>query len=423
MEAQPPSDAVVVDPARSEKRQSGAKPGGRTAKRMRREQRRAEAAAAEQAAAVPAEAPSAEAEIVPQPHVTIELGSAVGDGASEHQQERPLAPPLSARVLAGVTPRTDASARSDTDGEASFENAASSWPPVARGIAIAAMQTAVWLAQLWAIAAGLALVVPMALLHFALPSLFSRPLAFARAVAQRPLLVLSVAVAAPLYLRECSWGIDFDAMPGFSRPATMPDLARAVRCLCRSCAHLRVSHPRSAQLKGGSIKRWNNKVRQARNAMEAAGISARFVPSARFSPGIAHRRVLLAHMRSHNDGALARITWLAAGVCALHSMHGDCVEFRDVTTNALQAFSLVVTQGGYSAGVLYACRPEVARAGIWITNAVTIMEQMVAEDGTLGRVRFFDVGPTFGVLKGHVGMHPLPWRRTVAMAAFSRALQ
>ena len=177
------------------------------------------------------------------------------------------------------------------------------------------------------------------------------------------------------------------------------------------------------QLKGGSIKRWSNKVRQARNAMEAAGISVHFVPSSRFSPGIAHRRVLLAHMRSHNDNAPARITWLAAGVGALHSMHGDCVEFRDSATNALQAFSLVVTQGGYCAGLLYACRPEVARAGIWITNAVAIMEQLVSEEGSLRRVRFFDVGPTFGVLKGHVGMQPLPWRRTVAMAAFSRALQ
>ena len=420
MEAQPPPDAVAVDPVRTGERQTGAKPGGRTTKRMRREQRRAEAAAAEQAAAVPAEAPTTVAEIVPQPHVTIELGSADGDAASE-LQERPLAPPLSARVLAGVTPRTDVSSRSDVaDGEASFANTAASWPLPVRGVVIAATQSAVWLAQLWAIAAGLALVAPLLVLHFVLPSVFARPLAFARAVAQRPLLVLSVAVAAPMYLGECSWGIDFDAMPNFMRPTTMPNLARAVRVTVTdaACAYLTPA----SQLKGGNIKRWSNKVRLARNAMEAAGIAAHFVPSSRFSPGIAHRRVLLAHMRSHNDGALARITWLAAGVGALHSMHGDCVEFRDTTTNTLQAFSLSVTQGGYCAGVLYACRPEVARAGIWITNAVTIMEQMVAEHGALRRVRFFDVGPTFGVLKGHVGMHPLPWRRTVAMAAFSRAL-
>ena len=229
MEAQPPPDAVVVDPVRTEKRQDGAKPGGRTTKRMRREQRRAEAAAAEQAAAVPAEAPTTTSEIVPQPHVTIELGSADGDAGTE-LQERPLAPPLSARVLAGVTPRTDVSSRSDVaDGETTFANAAASWPLPVRGIAIAATQTSVWFAQLWAIAAGIALVAPLLVLHFVLPSVFARPLAIARAVAQRPLLVLSVAVAAPMYLGECSWGIDFDAMPGFSRPATMPNLARAVR--------------------------------------------------------------------------------------------------------------------------------------------------------------------------------------------------
>ena len=164
-------------------------------------------------------------------------------------------------------------------------------------------------------------------------------------------------------------------------------------------------------------------MRQARAAMEAAGVSAAFVPAARFSPGVEHRRVFLAHVRSHNASALHRAAWLAAGVCAMHSLHGDCVEFRDAASGALQAFSLVVTQGGYCAGALYACRREVARAGIWATNAALIMEQLVGEGGALTRVRAFDVGPTFGVLKGHLGMRPLPFRRTVAMAAFSRALR
>jgi hypothetical protein len=156
--------------------------------------------------------------------------------------------------------------------------------------------------------------------------------------------------------------------------------------------------------------------------MEAAGIAVEYVPSARFSPGIEHRRVLLAHVRSHNAGALQRGAWLATGVAALHSLHGDCVEFRLASSNALVAFSLIVTQGGYCAGALYACRPEVARAGIWATNAATVMEQLISEGGALDRARCLDVGPTFATLKGYLGMHPLPWRRTFAVAAFSRAL-
>jgi hypothetical protein len=49
----------------------------------------------------------------------------------------------------------------------------------------------------------------------------------ARAVAHRPLIVLSVALAAPLYLNDVSYGLDFDALPG-QRAATMADLAKQV---------------------------------------------------------------------------------------------------------------------------------------------------------------------------------------------------
>lgn len=151
-------------------------------------------------------------------------------------------------------------------------------------------------------------------------------------------------------------------------------------------------------------------------------MAAEFVPCSRFSAGVEHRRVFLAHVCSHNSGALTRATWLATGVAAMHSLHGDCVEFRDAA-GALVAFSLVVTHGGYCAGALYACRSEVSRAGVWATNAAVIMEQCVTAGGALHRVRCLDVGPTFATLKGHLGMHALPWRRTLRVAAFSRALR
>lgn len=163
-------------------------------------------------------------------------------------------------------------------------------------------------------------------------------------------------------------------------------------------------------------------MRQARAAVAAAGISVEYIPASRFSPGIPHRRVLLAHVCARNGGVLSRLPWLTMGVCVLHSMYCDCIEFRDAASGALQAFCLVTTQGGYCAGALYACRPEVARAGIWATNVAMMMEQMVAQGGCLTRARFFDAGPTFGEKKEQMGMHPLPFWHTLRMAAFSRSL-
>jgi len=186
----------------------------RLSRKARREQSRAwlaAAAAAEQAASVPAEAAAEEAP--PAPHVAVEV---VSDADEAH---RPLAPPL--------TERTDASRSDFSDGDALHSNASAAWPLPVRAVAVAATQLLVWLTQLWAVVAGIALVTPLAALHYALPALFARPLAVMRALAQRPLVVMSIAVAAPIYLAECSWGIDFDALP--ERPASMPDLGRAVR--------------------------------------------------------------------------------------------------------------------------------------------------------------------------------------------------
>ena len=99
--------------------------------------------------------------------------------------------------------------------------------------------------------------------------------------------------------------------------------------------------------------------------MEAAGVACAVVPAADFSPGIEHRRVIWAHMCGHNDALPARLAWATTGVCALHSLAADCVEFREAASGRLVAFALLVTHGTYCAGALYASRPEVARAGIW----------------------------------------------------------
>jgi hypothetical protein len=131
-------------------------------------------------------------------------------------------PPVSGRSsAASATPRLE---HCGSDGGAAVHaNACAARPLPLRLLAVGAVQFCVWLTQLWAIVAGCLLVAPLRLLRAP-----ARAVAAARTVAQRPLLVVSLAVAAPLYLREASFGIDFDALPP-PRPATMAELGRVVR--------------------------------------------------------------------------------------------------------------------------------------------------------------------------------------------------
>ena len=107
----------------------------------------------------------------------------------------------------------------------------------------------------------------------------------------------------------------------------------------------------------------------ARRAMEAAGVACSHVPAATFRGSVEHRRVLWAHTRSRNGSLASQLCWACVGVCALHSLSSDCIEFREAATGRLIAFSLTTTHGGYAAGTLYACRPEFAKAGIWCVRA------------------------------------------------------
>jgi hypothetical protein len=103
--------------------------------------------------------------------------------------------------------------------------------------------------------------------------------------------------------------------------------------------------------------------------MEAAGITVSVVNASSFSPGIEHRRVVWAHICSHNSGTAARVAWAAATVSALHTFHAHGVEFRETASGKLVAFSLCIDSGAYCAGAVYAARPEVARAGLWCVSA------------------------------------------------------
>ena len=187
------------------------------------------------------------------------------------------------------------------------------------------------------------------------------------------------------------------------------------------------------------------RVRSARRAMEAAGVTVAVVPAAAASPGIEHRRVIWAHMAARNGALPLRLAWAAAGVGALHSFSADIVEFRQPAQgNRLVAFSLLSAHGAYCAGALYVARPEFSRAGLWyvslirldksdkqsvltrmmprplsrVTNAAMSLEHMLA-GAPLCHVTLFDVGPTFGALKRSVAMRPLRFRDTLRRAAWS----
>ena len=155
--------------------------------------------------------------------------------------------------------------------------------------------------------------------------------------------------------------------------------------------------------------------------MAAAGIEATLLPASRFSPGVEHRRVVWAHMRAHNPRSVARtLAWAASAVCSLHTFSAAGVEFRQRGTGRLVAFSAttVGAHGGYSCGVVWAALPEVARAGLWLTNMRIILEHLLLAGRPLGGVRVFDVGPTLAALKRTAALRALGFRATLRAAAW-----
>jgi hypothetical protein len=209
------AEVVIVDLTGIEEAASGPHPPRRARSRSRSQQQQQSAAAA--AADVPAEA-------------VIDLT------CSPRARSRPASPPLPVSSGArdadcedpgSLTARSVASAVASSEGAGPSEQPAGgssggTWPRGSRVILIPLVQLCIWLAQLWAILGNLLLVAPLRLLRAPAPVLRG-----ARAVAHRPLIVLSVALAAPLYLNDVSYGLDFDALPG-QRAATMADLAKQV---------------------------------------------------------------------------------------------------------------------------------------------------------------------------------------------------
>jgi hypothetical protein len=360
----------------------------RKTKREKREQRAAVAAAAADAAdaaaadappteatavhisaaEVPAEAAAAavaspRADVRSPRHSIIDIHSARGSAASSA---------AGSSDASGLSPRADGGA----EGEGESSTAPSSRiRAAARLVAIPFIQLAIWLSHIWALLAGALLVAPLRLVRAP-----ARAVRCARAVAQRPLIAVSVALAPPVYLDDVSYGVDFSALPG-QRAATMHDLIGQVRT--RSREHTQkhtLSRMSNAwdvlrflfsfflcpQLKPRSRARWNERTRRARRSMESAGLTVSIVTADAFAPGIEHRRVIWAHICAHNASAGARIVWAAATVSALHTFHAHAVEFRNAASGALVGFSLVIDDGGaYCGAPLYAARPEFARAGLW----------------------------------------------------------
>jgi len=263
-----------------------------------------------------------------------------------------------------------------------------SWPTPLYVLCVILAQLSLVVAQLWNIAAGIVFVLPTRMLaSLGAPSIL---LSVARRVAQSPLLLTASIFAVPLFLREGSYGVDIAALP--RRPSTLDELI--------------------GFLKPGRARSWAKRVARAQKGLAAAGITAVVVPTGSFSPGVAHRRVVLAHVLAKNSG-WGRLFWLAQTVAALHSFHASAVEFRD--SSGLVALSVQVRLGCYACGVLFAAKPAASHSGVWLSNLALVLP-MLCQGGALQHALVFDAGPSFGELKSTLGLAPLPCGRTLRAA-------
>jgi hypothetical protein len=209
------------------------------------ERKRAKNAAAAAAAAPPtvpeatavtiasvAEVPAEAAATAPPLPTSVVINSPRSVIIDIHRQDSARASAAGSELssdASGLSPRADGgNVEGEGDSSASASASASSGPlsrlrTFARVLTIPFIQLAIWLSHLWALLAGALLVAPLRLVRAP-----GGALRRARAIAQRPLLLLSVALAAPVYLDDVSYGVDFQALPG-QRAATMHDLIGQVR--------------------------------------------------------------------------------------------------------------------------------------------------------------------------------------------------
>lgn len=264
-----------------------------------------------------------------------------------------------------------------------------SWPVPLFALCVFLAQLLLIACQLWNMAMGFLLVLPARLLT----SLGAPPLLLstARRVAQSPLLLTASTFAVPLFLREGSYGVDASELP--HRPTSLEELI--------------------GFLKPGRARSWAKRAARAQKGLAAAGITATLIPAGSFSPGVAHRRVVLAHVLAKNSSIWGRLFWLAQTISALHSFHSSAVEFRD--SSGLVALSVQVHLGRYACGVLFAAKPAASNSGIWLSNLALVLP-MLCEGGALQDALIFDVGPSFGELKSTLGLAPLPFGRTLRAA-------
>ena len=271
------------------------------------------------------------------------------------------------------------------------------WPLPVRVLLFVGLYPLLMLVTAYTLVMDILLVTPIFLLSRLCCA--TRALAVARFVAQRPLLVLSYCVTAPL-LYGTSYGIDFSALSS-GHPATVRDLVSALR-------------------PGKRGKRVFGHMRYARNQVAAAGVTASWVPDESMWIGVEHRRLILHHSVSHNTTAPGILFVLMSYINLAHLVAANGVEFRS-GDGRLVGFALFAP-GAYSCGTIFAQRTELSRCGMWAVAMTMALERMcVPADGPEASAlreqpKVFDVGPTFGAQKGLLGMHPLRYGSTFRAA-------
>ena len=278
-------------------------------------------------------------------------------------------------------------------------------PPVPAGVtiglplplrlaAILCSQIVVWVCQLWNVVAGLLFVVPVRIASWVSVLAAGEPLRAtlrrARYIAQRPLLAAFFSLSLPSYGGERGWAVDFDAMP--ERPRSFDEL-------------LSVMKPG-----GRALRALRSRFRHAHRSVAAAGLVVSRVEC--LSPGVEHRRLILAHCRQLNSANPTKALFFAlCHVWSAHTFTGTAFEFRD-GSGALKALSLTVKSGSWSIGALYAADKEVSRSGVWVRNLQLTLEEALMDSS----VRLVDVGPSQAALKAAYGLKPLGVRHCIRVA-------
>lgn len=109
---------------------------------------------------------------------------------------------------------------------------------------------------------------------------------------------------------------------------------------------------------------------------------------------------------------IARAYYAGILVGALYCFSGGATEWHE--GGKLVGFSVLVKQGQYGVGTVFATTSSAARKGVWAQNLVGQYERLL-EGGSDADISLFDSGPTLGGQKNMWGLQALDRQRIIRM--------